>query len=123
MEFQFIRDPLYGFRARFNDEHALIGRWLTDELAPEQISELIEQILSLTPLDKELCMLGKEVRATFNHAEALFEAHVLFQQSSELEQYQEDALELEEQGLVACCGREDFISMLNEWAQFIQIKR
>ncbi|MCF2825618.1 MULTISPECIES: YacL family protein [unclassified Pseudoalteromonas] len=122
MEYQFIRDPLSGFRARLNDEHALIGRWLSEELAHERIVSLLTQLENLPNQKEELVLAGKEIRATFTPQEALFESHALFHESDDIAQYQEDALALDESGMMAVCGYEDFLPMLVEWAEFTKAK-
>ncbi|GEK09005.1 YacL family protein [Pseudoalteromonas peptidolytica] len=122
MEYQFIRDPLSGFRARFNDEHALIGRWLSEELDHNSVRVLISQLEALSFQKEELILTGKEIRATFTPQEALFESHALFHESEDVMQYQEDALALDESGMMAICGYEDFMPMLKEWAEFIRAK-
>ncbi|PCK30653.1 YacL family protein [Pseudoalteromonas piscicida] len=122
MEYQFIRDPLSGFRARFNDEHALIGRWLSEELEHSDIIELLSQLMALPNQKAELTLVGKEIRVTFSAQEALFESHALFHEGEDLAQYQDDALALDDSGLMAVCGYEDFMPILSEWADFTKAK-
>ncbi|CAM3992120.1 hypothetical protein PMAG_a3338 [Pseudoalteromonas mariniglutinosa NCIMB 1770] len=38
MEYQFIRDPISGLRIKISSEHAVIGRWLNEEIGKEKIA-------------------------------------------------------------------------------------
>ncbi|BBN80271.1 UPF0231 protein [Pseudoalteromonas sp. A25] len=119
MEYQFIKDPVTGFRVKISDEHMLVGRWLNEELPFEQVNSLLNSAKNLSKAKPALVIEGKETRLTLSHEEALFESHALFHQSDELIRYADDALELDEHGLVSGCGYEDFLELLQAWHQFI----
>ena len=122
MEYQFVRDPIFGFRAKFNDEQALFGRWLTEEMNtnPEKLGQLLGLITQAKTLQQdEIQLLGKEVTLTLSRSEALLEANILHHQDEDLSQYQDDALMLDEDGLMAVCGYEDFVALIEAWCEFI----
>lgn len=119
MEYQFIRDPISGFRVKISDEQALIGRWFNEELAHNEVKDLLAQCRNIKSFNTPLVRLGKEVRFKLCEQEALFEAHSLFNNNDDLAQYQDDALELDEHGLMAVCGFEDFVELLEAWHDFI----
>ncbi|TMP23817.1 hypothetical protein CWB99_22970 [Pseudoalteromonas rubra] len=124
MEYQFIRDPIAGFRVKMSAEHELVGRWLNDELAHEEVPAFVAQLEALKISRDELCLEGREVRLTVSHQEALFEAHDLYhEQSDALSVFSDDALSLEEYGLSAGCGFEDFEALLLDWQEFIRRRR
>nr|WP_315942822.1 YacL family protein [Pseudoalteromonas sp. CIP111854] len=119
LEYQFIRDPITGFKVRVSDEHALVGRWLNEELAYDDVLSLINLAKALPQNKQTLVIEGTEVRLTLSCEEALFEAHALFHQADDISHYADDALELDEHGLVSGCGFEDFMDLLQAWYQFI----
>ena len=123
MEYQFVRDPIFGFRAKFTDEQALFGRWLTEEINTDRqqltaLLGLIEQVKAVQV--NELKLLGKEVSLTLSDAEALLEANILHQGDEDISMYQDDALALDEDGLLAVCGYEDFVALIHAWCEFIR---
>ncbi|CAM4111257.1 YacL family protein [Pseudoalteromonas byunsanensis] len=119
MEYQFIRDPITGFGVKISDEHTLVGRWLSEELPHNEVAQLIAKSKAIHKDSPMLVKEGKEIRFTLSHDEALFEAHALFHQADDLSNYGDDALVLDEHGLVSGCGYEDFIALLEAWYQFI----
>lgn len=119
MEYQFIRDPISGFRVKISDEQALIGRWFNEELPQEKVLELLTACHALDKHTPQLQYQGKEIRFTLDTQEALFEAHNIFHQQDDLQRYADDFLELDEHGTVAACGFEDFVALLQDWSEFI----
>ncbi|KZN68382.1 YacL family protein [Pseudoalteromonas luteoviolacea] len=123
MEYQFIRDPISGFKVRMSEEHALVGRWLNEELPLKEVSSFIEKMDMVKQGTEELKLEGKEIRLTLSKDEALFEAHTLFQNEVDLSRYEDDFLELDEDGLMAGCGFEDFQALMHDWIRFVQSRR
>ena len=123
MEYQFIRDPITGFAVRCSDEHTLVARWLNDELSHQAAAELLATLHRFTRTSPELVIPGKEIRATFTAQEAVFESHALFHDDEQLQRFEEDALAVDEAGLYAVCGYEDFIELLQQWVDFITVRR
>ncbi|KZN59460.1 hypothetical protein N474_07135 [Pseudoalteromonas luteoviolacea CPMOR-2] len=123
MEYQFIKDPIAGFKVRMSQEHALVGRWLNEELPLTEVASFLEQLLGVKHSTEELKLEGKEVRLTLSKDEALFEAHSLFQNDVDLSRYEDDFLELDEDGLSAGCGFEDFEALMQDWYGFIQSRK
>ncbi|MDK2597491.1 YacL family protein [Pseudoalteromonas obscura] len=123
MEYQFIRDPITGYRVRMSQEHALVGRWLNEELAIADVKQFVQQMDMLGQDQEEIRLEGKEVRLTLSKDEALFEAHTLYQNEVDLSRYEDDFLELDEDGLMAGCGFEDFRALMLDWQAFTQGRR
>lgn len=119
MEYQFIRDPVIGFKVKISDEQALIARWFNEELAHDEVIDLLIQCRDIKSMHSPLIKMGREVRFKLSPQEALFESHSLFHNNDDLALYQEDALELDEHGLMAVCGFEDFVELLEDWSEFI----
>ncbi|WP_240654774.1 YacL family protein [Pseudoalteromonas rubra] len=124
MEYQFIRDPIAGFRVKMSAEHELVGRWLNDELAHDALPALLARLKEIKTTRDEFCLEGREVRLIVSHQEALFEAHDLYHdQTDALSAFSDDALAMEEHGLSAGCGFEDFEALLLDWQDFIRRRR
>lgn len=118
MEYQFIRDPISGLRIKINSEHALVGRWLNEEIGKEKVAMVQALISSVKTSYEPVTLKGQEIDLILSKDEALFEAHALHQDSEDLLAYQDDDLMLEENGLVSGCGFEDFIDLIESWADF-----
>ena len=118
MEYQFIRDPISGLRIKISSEHALIGRWLNEEIGKEKVAMVQALINSVKTSYEPITLKGQEIDLILSKEEALFEAHALHQDSEDLVAYQDDDLMLEENGLVSGCGFEDFIDLIESWADF-----
>lgn len=119
MEYQFTNDPVSGYKVKISDEQALIARWLNEELSRDEIPALISRCQSMVKGQPAWVRMGCEIRFTLTADEALFEAHALFQSTDEISRYADDDLILDEHGLVAGCGFEDFVELLRDWQSFI----
>lgn len=118
MEYQFIRDPISGLRIKITSEHALIGRWLNEEIGKDKVAMVQALIASVGSSFEPLKLQGQEIDLLLTKDEALFEAHALHQDSEDLVAYQDDFLMLEENGLCSGCGFEDFVDLINSWQEF-----
>ncbi|MEJ2912091.1 YacL family protein [Pseudoalteromonas sp. C12FD-1] len=118
MEYQFIRDPISGLRIKISSEHALIGRWLNEEIGKEKVAMVQALISSVKTSYEPITLKGQEIDLILSKDEALFEAHALHQDSEDLVAYQDDDLMLEENGLSSGCGFEDFVDLINSWHEF-----
>ncbi|MEL0642561.1 YacL family protein [Pseudoalteromonas aliena] len=118
MEYQFIRDPISGLRIKISSEHAIIGRWLNEEIGKEKVAMVQALITSVKTSYEPVTLKGQEIDLILSKDEALFEAHALHQDSEDLVAYQDDDLMLEENGLSSGCGFEDFIDLIESWAEF-----
>ena len=49
MEYQFIRDPISGLRIKISSEHAIIGRWLNEEIGKDKVA-MVQAPVSYTHL-------------------------------------------------------------------------
>ena len=115
MEYQFIRDPISGLRIKISSEHAVIGRWLNEEVGKEKIAMVQALISAVKSSNEPLTLQGQEVDLILSKDEALFEAHALHQDNEDLVAYQDDDLMLEEEGLCSGCGFEDFVELIESW--------
>ncbi|GEB73221.1 MULTISPECIES: YacL family protein [Pseudoalteromonas] len=118
MEYQFIRDPISGLRIKISSEHAIIGRWLNEEIGKDKVAMVQALITSVKTSYEPVTLKGQEIDLILSKDEALFEAHALHQDSEDLVAYQDDDLMLEENGLSSGCGFEDFIDLIESWAEF-----
>ncbi len=120
MEYQFIRDPISGLRIKISSEHAVIGRWLNEEIGKEKIAMVQALISAVKSSHEPLTLQGQEIDLILSKDEALFEAHAFHQDNEDLVAYQDDDLMLEEEGLCSGCGFEDFIDLIESWQEFTQ---
>lgn len=118
MEYQFIRDPISGLRIKISSEHAIIGRWLNEEIAKDKVAMVQALISSVSSSFEPLTLKGQEIDLILSKDEALFEAHALHQDSEDILAYQDDELALEENDLSSGCGFEDFVDLINSWQEF-----
>ncbi|EWS98783.1 YacL family protein [Pseudoalteromonas sp. SCSIO 43095] len=118
MEYQFIRDPISGLRIKISSEHALIGRWLNEEIGKEKVAMVQALISSVSSSFEPLTLKGHEIDLILSKDEALFEAHALHQDNEDILAYQDDELMLEENDLSSGCGFEDFVDLINSWHEF-----
>ncbi|MGB1301986.1 MAG: YacL family protein [Pseudoalteromonas tetraodonis] len=118
MEYQFIRDPISGLRIKISSEHALIGRWLNEEIGKEKVAMVQALISSVSSSFEPLTLKGQEIDLILSKDEALFEAHALHQDNEDILAYQDDELMLEENDLSSGCGFEDFVDLINSWHEF-----
>ena len=119
MEYQFIRDPISGLRIKISSEHAIIGRWLNEEIGKDKVAMVQALIASVKTSFEPVTLKGQEIDLILSKDEALFEAHALHQDSEDLIAYQDDDLMLEENDLSSGCGFEDFIDLIESWYEFI----
>ena len=118
MEYQFIREPISGLRIKISSEHALIGRWLNEEIGKEKVAMVQALISSVSSSFEPLTLKGHEIDLILSKDEALFEAHALHQDNEDILAYQDDELMLEENDLSSGCGFEDFVDLINSWHEF-----
>lgn len=118
MEYQFIRDPISGLRIKISSEHAIIGRWLNEEIGKGKVAMVQALIVSVKTSFEPVTLKGQEIDLILSKDEALFEAHALHQDSEDLIAYQDDDLMLEENDLSSGCGFEDFVDLIESWAEF-----
>ena len=118
MEYQFIRAPISGLRIKISSEHAIIGRWLNEEIGKDKVAMVLALISSVSSSFEPLTLKGQEIDLILSKDEALFEAHALHQDNEDILAYQDDELMLEENDLSSGCGFEDFVDLINSWHEF-----
>ncbi|WP_105253291.1 YacL family protein [Pseudoalteromonas sp. T1lg75] len=125
MEYQLYSDPLWGKRVKLSDEHRLVARWFNDELYDndellQRFQQALNQESSRSSANgaQELVINGKEMRVMMAHGEVLFESHGLHHVEDDLDAYAADELVLDESELVAACGIEDLLALMQAWQTF-----
>ena len=118
MEYQFIRDPISGLRIKISSEHAIIGRWLNEEIGKDKVAMVQALISSVSSSFEPVTLKGQEIDLILSKDEALFEAHALHQDNEDILAYQDDELMLEENDLSSGCGFEDLVDLINSWHEF-----
>ena len=118
MEYQFIRNPISGLRIKISSEHAIIGRWLNEEIGKDKVAMVLALISSVSSSFEPVTLKGQEIDLILSKDEALFEAHALHQDNEDILAYQDDELMLEENDLSSGCGFEDFVDLINSWHEF-----
>jgi uncharacterized protein YacL (UPF0231 family) len=118
MEYQFIRNPISGLRIKISSEHAIIGRWLNEEIGKDKVAMVQALISSVSSSFEPVTLKGQEIDLILSKDEALFEAHALHQDNEDILAYQDDELMLEENDLSSGCGFEDFVDLINSWHEF-----
>ena len=61
MEYQFTRDPISGLRIKISSEHAIIGRWLNEEVGKEKIAMVQALISAIKSSHEPLTLQGQEI--------------------------------------------------------------
>lgn len=122
MEYQFIKDPIDGFRLLITDEHTNIARWLSDEtpVTSNAVKQLIGNINShsqsfyhdyqINGKEMVLTVSNGEVAITINH-------HAISEQESE--RFTQEMLSVDTSKDVSECGLDDFICLLQNWHDFL----
>ena len=118
MEYQFIRNPISGLRIKISSEHAIIGRWLNEEIGKDKVAMVQALISSVSSSFEPVTLKGQEIDLILSKDEALFEAHALHQDNEDILAYQDDELMLEENDLSSGCGFEDFVDLINSLHEF-----
>ena len=118
MEFEFRRDITGQLQASFSMGHEAFASWLLDELArrPTVLSQVYREIERLQSGEGwEYQLEGEEYVLKLSRQEAeVRNARVDFDHEQEIE----DSLGYYDDENQACCGLDDFKSMLDEWQRF-----
>lgn len=119
MDYEFLRDPFGGYRARFSMGHEAIGQWLIDEVGKDEqkIATLLASIEQLSLRQRtEYQLIGADYSLLLTHEEAEVKANVLH---FDVEPAGEDLVYYDDEQL-AMCGLEDFAKILTSWRTFIR---
>ncbi|WP_117233683.1 YacL family protein [Vibrio maerlii] len=119
MEFQFTRNTLMGeFYVKCSMGHEIVARWLQEEVGKELTK--IDQVLAIIDQAKqnpmeEVRLEGKEISLSIHQFDVIVEENVLGHEQelgdSEFDFYDSES--------TASCGLEDFLTMMEQWHQFI----
>ncbi|MFK4750971.1 YacL family protein [Oceanobacter antarcticus] len=106
--------------ARLDEEHSLIGNWLTDEIG-DDLKHLRALITTAELLQsgglRDYRWQGKETILQMTQHEVDISSNALmFDEDLDLE---DESLTLHDYDLTAGCGLEDFIELMQAWKEFI----
>ncbi|MGL5949368.1 MAG: YacL family protein [Aeromonas sp.] len=119
MDYEFRRDPLGGYRARFSMGHEALGQWLIDEVGQDEqiLNELFSVIAALSQRARgDYHRLGGDYSLLLTHEEAEIKANVLAIEAGE----DLDDLAYYDDEQIAFCGLEDFAQVLTSWRAFVR---
>ncbi|WP_423839834.1 YacL family protein [Vibrio mytili] len=122
MEYEFIRNTLMGeYYVKCSMGHEIVGRWLQEEIGKDrmkiaQVEALIEQ--SFCSPSQEHSLLGTEISLMIHGDEVLVEENTMshdhdIELESEFDFYNAES--------TASCGREDFVTLIEQWKSFLNI--
>ncbi len=122
MEFEFIRNTLMGeYYVKCSMGHEIVGRWLQEEIGKDsakihQVEALIKQ--SFSSPSQEHSLTGKEISVVIHGDEVLVQENTLAH-SYELEL--ESEFDFYDSESTASCGIEDFMTLIEQWKDFLHI--
>ncbi|MBR9729380.1 YacL family protein [Shewanella intestini] len=123
MEYDFRRNRFEGtVFAQFSMEHAVLGRWFTEELGSDetQINHILTQIVSLQAgTNMHWRHIGDELTIDMDTEQVRVFASVI---ASEEEHELQESMSLYDAESESFCGLEDFESVLKSWLVFIKQK-
>lgn len=119
MEYQFIRDPIDGFSLEINDEHKVIGQWLTTEIGTDKHKlMLVIANIEATNQYQQHVIPGTEYSLIIESGEAMVRANVS-QIPVDPTLLLEQELQLDDTDMIAECGQLDLLDLLYQWQDFI----
>lgn len=126
MEYQFIKDPIDGFRLLITDEHTNIARWLSDEtpVSSTAVKQLIENINSHSQsFYHDYQINGKEMVLTVCNGEVAIKINHHGISEQESERFTQEMLSVDTSTDICECGLDDFICLLQDWHDFLKDNR
>lgn len=126
MEYQFIRDPIDGFRLQISDGHTNIARWLVEEtpLTSNDISQLITNIKQQSQTyHHDFRINGKEMVLSICNGEVAIETNHHAISEYESDRFDQEMLSVDTATDLCECGLDDFISLLEDWHDFLKEHR
>ncbi len=119
MDYEFKKNTLDGsYRCVFSMEHAIIGRWLQEEINNDavKIAEVEAGIASAhTNTTEELIIEGAEISLSFLAGEVTVMENVMLH----LDPENDTEYELYDCESVSACGLQDFEEMISKWKAFL----
>ena len=124
MEFEFIRNTLMGeYYVKCSMGHEIVGRWLQEEIGKDpaklrQVETLIEAAFS-SP-SQEHSLTGREISILVHGDEVLVQENALaqgYEESIDLG----NEFDFYDSESTASCGIEDFVSLIEQWKEFLNI--
>lgn len=126
MEYQFIKDPIDGFRLLITDEHTNIARWLADETAVT--SGAVKQLISNIKLHSQnvyddFHITGKEMVLSVFNGEVAIKINHHGISEHESDRFTQEMLSVDTATDLCECGLDDFMSLLQDWHDFLKENR
>jgi uncharacterized protein YacL (UPF0231 family) len=126
MEYQFIKDPIDGFRLTISDEQTNIARWLVEEtgINSQAVEAFIHEICSIsnkTSYDYE--KIGSEMVLKLSNGEVLVSVSHIAVSDSQIDRFEQEMLSLDSSSDISGCGLDDFIDLLKDWHLFLKDNR
>ncbi|MGP8307536.1 YacL family protein [Vibrio sp. YIC-376] len=124
MEFEFIRNTLMGeYYVKCSMGHEIVGRWLQEEIGKDpakmrQVEALIEA--SFSSPSQEHTLTGTEISIMVHGDEVLVQENTLaqgYEESIDLD----NEFDFYDSESTASCGIEDFVSLIEQWKDFLNI--
>lgn len=122
MDYEFKKNTLDGsYYCHCSMEHEIIGRWLQEEIGKERhhIAEVDALISSaISKPTQEYSLLGREISLTICGDEVTVQDNALLHH---YEQDKDSEFELYDCESTASCGLEDFMTLMEQWKEFLNI--
>ena len=126
MEYQFIKDPIDGFRLLISDEQANIARWLVDEtgISSSAVNDLLVEINQKTSaFTHDVNFRGKEMVMSIVDGEVAVRLNQHGVSDFEQERFDQEMLSVDTTNDLSECGLDDFLSLLEDWYLFLKDNR
>ena len=126
MEYQFIKDPIDGFRLLISDEQANIARWLVDEtgISSSAVNDLLVQVdKNTSAFTHDVEFRGKEMVMSIVDGEVAVRVNQHSVSDFEQERFDQEMLSVDTTNDLSECGLDDFVSLLQDWYLFLKDNR
>ncbi len=122
MEFEFIRNTLMGeYYVKCSMGHEIVGRWLQEEIGKDPAKiHLVEALIdkAFSSPSQEHSLTGTEISLMIHGDEVLVQENTLAH-NYELEL--ESEFDFYDSESTASCGIEDFMTLIEQWKDFLHI--
>lgn len=117
MEYQFFQDITGEISAKFSMDYEAVGYWLNEEIKGDfsLLDEIEAGYESIKGSEKQWELIGHEYTLVLDDEEVMIRANQLAFETEGLE----EGMSYYDNESVAFCGIDDFMSMLNDYRQFV----
>lgn len=122
MEYQFIRDPITGFRMLISDEHSNIARWFNEQLNPQydEVKKFYMELLESISANKSYVMQGAELTIYVSDGEIAINTNNVAIEINEQERLEQEGLDYQTTYDSCECGADDFLEITESWLEFLK---